>query len=62
MPDYPKCLYCNVELDNFDHYDCYDTDNITVYYTAGRCPKCGKNYKWEEIYTYNYFENFEEDE
>ena len=56
----PYCPYCKVTLNDFDHYDCYDTDDITVYYTTGTCPECGKEYKWEEIYKYDYFENLEE--
>ena len=57
---YAFCPHCNVELNNFDHYDCYDDDDITVYYTTGSCPKCERDYRWEEIYKYSHFENFEE--
>lgn len=62
MSTYPKCPHCDIELEDYNHYDCYDTNDITVYYTTGFCPECGKGYRWEEIYTYNHFENFEEDE
>ena len=52
---YAFCPHCNVELDIFEHYDCYDDDNATVYYTTGNCPKCKRHYRWEEIYTYSHF-------
>ena len=56
----PKCPTCNVEIDFYEHYDLED-DGAEIYAKAsGCCPKCGKDYKWEEHFAFIGFFNLEE--
>ena len=48
-----KCLICDVDLEVDDTYDMhYDTDfNMTLTLNQiGHCPKCDRNYQWDECY------------
>lgn len=48
----PNCPYCKVELDFDDHYDMYDDGDTIICRAIGHCPKCGKHFKWEDLYTF----------
>lgn len=56
----PECKYCNVELEFDDTIDEYADDTIVKMKELGHCPKCGKDYKWFDVYKYSYFEDLEE--
>lgn len=58
----PNCPYCKVELDFDDHYDMYDDGGTIICRAIGHCPKCGKRFKWEDLYTFCGFQDFVEDE
>lgn len=48
-----KCPICNVDLEVDDVYDThYDADyNMTfILNQVGHCPKCDRNYQWDECY------------
>ena len=61
LSDYVRCPHCDNLLGAVDHYDVYEADvDTTIYYATGRCYVCGKNYRWEEVFKYNHFENLEE--
>lgn len=53
----PKCNYCNTQLEIDDSCDIQFEDNQYRDINYGHCPKCGAEYQWEEIYTYQSFEN-----
>ena len=56
----PRCPHCNVELDYVEEtYRHNDGDN---YYESweGCCPKCDTYFSWDEIYTFDRINNFEE--
>lgn len=58
----PNCPYCKVELDFDDHYDMYDDGDTIICRAIGHCAKCGKHFKWEDLYTFCGFQDLEEDE
>ena len=58
----PNCPYCKVELDFDDHYDMYDDGDSIIVKAIGHCPKCKKNFKWEDVFTLCGFQDLEEDE
>lgn len=57
----PNCPECNTEL---SLTECTDIDfqgtNETVATMQGICPKCKRNYTWEEIYEFKKIKNLEE--
>ncbi len=57
----PKCPECNTELSLTDCTDIsFKGTNETVATMKGICPKCKKNYSWEEIYEFKKIKNLEE--
>ena len=58
----PNCPHCNIELDFDDHYDMYDDGDAIIVKAIGHCDKCGKHFKWEDVYTLCAFQGLEEDE
>ena len=60
----PKCPYCSEELEYEEKLDadccaCCDTD---YYYETWLtfCPKCEREFKWDENYNFVGYDNFEE--
>ena len=44
----PKCPHCKTELETDDTYDLdYDYEGINLR-VVGHCPKCDREYQWEE--------------
>ena len=58
----PNCPHCGVELDFDDHYDMYDDGDAIIVKAIGHCSKCGKHFKWEDVYTLCAFQDLEEGE
>lgn len=56
----PECLECKVEIEFDDTVDIYSDSDIVVFYEVGYCPKCGKIYKWRDVYKFSHFEDLEE--
>lgn len=56
----PECLECKVELEFDDTVDTYADGDIVIFYEIGHCPKCGKKYKWKDVYNFSHFEDLEE--
>ena len=56
----PKCPYCNEEL---EYTECCQSRNDGDYYLetwGGFCPKCHRNFFWDEIYNFSRCDNLEE--
>ena len=47
-----KCPYCNEYVENTEVYHVVDNafDGTTVHYVLGTCPKCKREFQWEEHY------------
>lgn len=46
----PRCPNCDEELEYTDFYF-GEVDGDCAYFDAnGYCPKCGRKYKWEEVF------------
>lgn len=58
----PYCPHCAVELDFIEHFDWYDEGDIIFCRASGKCPRCEKKYKWDDVYRLDGFQNVEEDE
>lgn len=56
----PTCPYCGCALTLFEHYDCYDEEDKTLFFANGDCPKCYREYSWTDVYKLSHFENLEE--
>jgi uncharacterized protein with PIN domain len=56
----PECLECKTELEFDDTVDIYADSDIVIFYEVGHCPKCGKEYKWRDVYNFSHFEDLEE--
>ena len=47
-----NCPYCNTWITSDEMGD-YDCDGTTTWIeVTGTCPKCGKSWKWIEVYTF----------
>lgn len=59
----PECLVCKIILE-YDDLVAYGTDGIeeeiVIMHNIGHCPKCGKKYRWKDIYKYSHSEDVEE--
>ena len=55
-----RCDYCNTQLQVDESYDVQPEPNQYRDKVYGHCPKCGAEYQWEEIYTYQSFEHLVE--
>lgn len=57
----PECTKCGTELE-FDKTVYYwgDEEEIEIL-NSGHCPKCGKKFKWKDVYKYLYFKDLEEE-
>ena len=56
----PKCPYCNEEL---EYTELRRSQNEGDYYYEtweGQCPKCRKDFYWDEVYNFASCENLEE--
>ncbi len=55
-----KCPYCNEYVET-DVHNVEDNgfDNTTIHYILGTCPKCKREFQWEEHYEtiFNGFKN-----
>jgi hypothetical protein len=58
----PYCPHCAIELDIDDHYDMYEDGDTIIVKAIGHCYKCGKRFRWEDVYTLCTFQDLEEDE
>ena len=56
----PECLKCKVELEFDDTVDTWANADYVEMKNIGHCPKCGKLYKWKDIYHFTEFEDLEE--
>lgn len=56
----PECKYCNVELELDDTIDEDADESEVAMKEVGHCPKCGKDYKWFDIYKYSHYRDLEE--
>lgn len=56
----PKCPYCNEELEYTEKH--YSQNEGDYYYEQweGYCPKCNRDFLWNEIYNFACCENLEE--
>ena len=57
----PECLVCGTELEFDDTIDEYADDTTVRMKELGHCPKCGKHYRWFDVYKYSHFEDLEGD-
>ena len=57
-----KCTKCGTDLEFDDTVDTYSDSIIVIFYEVGHCPKCGKKYKWKDVYNFSYFEDLEEED
>ena len=56
----PKCPYCNEEL---EYTELCRSQNEGDYYFEtweGRCPKCLKDFYWDEVFNFSHCDNLEE--
>ena len=60
IPRLPHCPICGTELDFYDIFDTEHNDNIYTDYCYGYCPKCEKDYHWEETYEFKETKNLHE--
>ena len=50
MQDIPMCPICETEID-YTRFCFDDCDGDTAYFKShGRCPECGREYRWYEKY------------
>lgn len=56
----PYCPHCGVELNFDDHYDMYDDGDRIIVKAIGCCPNCRKNFRWEDVYVLQCFQELEE--
>lgn len=60
MNNYATCPYCNRALFIDDCIDNrYNAKEITSHW-IGRCLKCGKNFRWKEVYLFDRIEDLVE--
>lgn len=57
----PSCPHCGCALNFFDHCDCYDDGDTTLFFARGNCPKCHRNYRWTDVYKLSHIEDLEEE-
>lgn len=61
MYEMPKCT-CGEEIE-FERDEFFDGDsNIILQRAYGHCPKCGKKYRWNDVYILKNFSDLEETE
>ena len=58
----PICPHCGVEIDFFEHYDCYDDSDVTLCFATGQCPRCLRKYDWTDVYKWAGFQDLEEED
>ena len=56
----PECTKCGTDLEFDDTIDTYADSVIVIFYEVGHCSKCGKKYKWRDVYNFSHFEDLEE--
>lgn len=56
----PECPICKEELEFVDNFDFWVDGDIIEMKSLGKCPKCGKEYKWKDLYTYSHFTDLRE--
>ena len=56
----PECEVCKVDLDLDDDAYTWADEEVVEVKNKGHCPKCGKKYKWRDIYKYSHFDDLRE--
>lgn len=56
----PICKVCDLDIWFDDTIDQWSDEDIVEMKNIGHCPKCGKKYKWRDIYQYSYYTDLEE--
>jgi len=56
----PSCPHCGCTLTFFEHYDCYDDADKTLFFANGYCPQCQREYRWTDVYILSRIEDLEE--
>lgn len=57
----PICPYCIVEIEYEEALHNYEDGSHYESKWRGKCPSCGKNFVWHEIYLFDRIEELEED-
>ena len=57
----PMCGICNTDLWFDDTVDQWSDEDVVEMKNIGHCPKCGKKYRWRDIYKYSHYEDLEEE-
>ena len=52
----PRCPHCQVEIELDDCIDENETEDGLVKKCVGTCPKCKRDFYWEEYYELRYSE------
>lgn len=55
-----ECIKCGTELKFDETVEIQVDASEAVLKELGHCPKCGKKYKWLDVYVYSDFINLEE--
>ena len=55
----PKCT-CGEELEFDDDTDLYCDGSLLTMASYGHCPKCEKEYRWNDYYVLSYWGDLEE--
>ncbi len=56
----PICGICEVDLEFDNTLDMWADEDLVEMKNVGHCPKCGKKYKWRDIYEYSHYTDLEE--
>lgn len=61
MMNEPICPKCGEIIEQFDIIDREDTDDeMYDLILVGECPKCGRQYRWHEVYRFYGVDKLEE--
>ena len=56
----PMCPFCHEELSYLEKLSDYCCDREYYYETfEGVCPECERTFKWDEVYAFSCYDNFE---
>ena len=59
MYEMPKCT-CGEELEFDDDIDLCCDESLLTMVSYGHCPRCEKEYRWNDCYLLSYWNNLEE--